>query len=363
MCCARKKTDWDAHQRKKDIDAQVQAAADARTAAAAQTVATGTTTPAGNSPVKLNSNSVDGAGVFDPGDTYRPPHTVVASTTSTKKISDVANCLIWVNHDCEIATLDQKYLRLSGAMDPATHEWKVKDRARLDALLQMAEIGARRGIAFAEKAEVNPSILAMIYERAAHERIQGDDASALDALRNYWRCALLGNVCWQLAHTPKAQPVEAAVPAPTETKTAKNDEKKSHEKPDDSKKTPPAASTNIIVKVSPPSTNEIITPIGPAPKSEPAPAPAHEPPVVPIAHDEPVIPVAPIAAHEDVAPTPPVAETPAAVAEVPTPVVPVVTPELQPAPPRAAPVIDPPTAISPSPRTGGGPCSCRRPSR
>jgi hypothetical protein len=72
----------------------------------------------------------------------------------------------------------------------------------------MAEIGARHGIAFAEKAEIDPSVLAMIYERAAHQRIQGDDASALDALRNYWRCALLGNVCWQLAHTPKAQPVD-----------------------------------------------------------------------------------------------------------------------------------------------------------
>ncbi len=49
----------------------------------------------------------------------------------------------------------------------------MKDRGRLDALLQMAEIGARHGIAFAEKAEIDPSVLAMIYEKAAHERTQG----------------------------------------------------------------------------------------------------------------------------------------------------------------------------------------------
>src|SRR5260221_1741497 len=100
-------------------------------------------------------------------------------------------------------------------MDPTTHDWHVKDRPKLDALLQMAEIGAGHGIAVAEKTEIDPSVLAMIYEKAGYQRTQGSDASALDALRNYWRCALLGNMCWQLAHTHKAQPVNltSATPA------------------------------------------------------------------------------------------------------------------------------------------------------
>ena len=203
------KADWDSHQRKKEIEAQIQAAASAVQAAVSPSTNASATASGQNAPVKPNgSTAPDSAVGFDPGNTYAPPHTVLVPTVAAKKLSDVALCLIWVDHDCEIATLDEKYLRLSGTMDPVTHEWHVKDRAKLDALLQMAEIGARHGIAFAEKAEIDPSVLAMIYERAAHQRIQGDDASALDALRNYWRCALLGNVCWQLAHTPKAQPVD-----------------------------------------------------------------------------------------------------------------------------------------------------------
>ncbi len=146
-------------------------------------------------------------------------------STSGKKLSDAAACLIWVNHDCEIAALDEKYLHLNGAIDPATHEWHVKDRAKLDALLQSAESGARLGIAFAEKAEVDTSVLDLIYERASQLRLLGDDASGLDALRNYWRCALLGNVCWQLAHTRKAVPVNLA-----KTETGKKDSKKPAEK-------------------------------------------------------------------------------------------------------------------------------------
>lgn len=110
------KADWDAHQRKKESDAE----------AAANTPAA-TATP-GAGPVKLDANAPASMVGFDPGDTYRPPHTIVATTAAAKKLSDAALCLIWVNHDCEIATLDEKYLRLSGTMDPVTHEWRLKDR-------------------------------------------------------------------------------------------------------------------------------------------------------------------------------------------------------------------------------------------
>jgi hypothetical protein len=208
------KANWDERQRKREIEATASGA---------------------SSPVKLDSNTAATAVGFDPGNTYAPPHTVIVPTAPVKKTSDVALCLIWANNDCEIATLDEKYLRLSGTIDPATHEWQVKDRAKLDALLQSAELGARRGIAFAEKVEIDSSILSMIYEKAAHLRIQGDDASALDALRNYWRCALLGNMCWQLAHIRKAKPVDTA--NETRKGSADKPDKKSDQKTDDKTKT------------------------------------------------------------------------------------------------------------------------------
>ena len=300
------KADWDAHLRRQANDAETsQSAQPASTNAAPNTQGPG--------PIKLNSNAGAGAVGFDPGDTYRPPHTVIVSADAAKKLSDVALCLIWVNNDCEIATLDEKYLRLSGTMDPVTHEWHVKDRAKLDALLQMAEIGARHGIAFAEKAEINPSILAMIYEKAAHQRTQGDDASALDALRNYWRCALLGNVCWQLAHTPKAQPVDLGTIAPTAgDKNAKKDDTKTDSASTTSNAeatNAPTASTNMAVVV-PPSgngtvTNVIVTPIVP-PSAGNTPVPVN-PPVAAPATNEVVIPVAPIATNTEAAVNPPVA--------------------------------------------------------
>jgi hypothetical protein len=335
------KADWDAHQHKMAIDAQVKAAANAPAPPSP------TAPAAGNSPVKLNANAPESAVGFDPGDTYRPPHTVVAAAPNVKKLSDAALCLIWVNNDCEIATLDEKYLRLSGTTDPATHEWHVKDRAKLDALLQMAEIGARHGIAFAEKTEINPSVLAMIYERAAHQRIQGDDASALDALRNYWRCALLGNMCWQLAHTPKAQPVNASNTPPADgDKSAKTDEKKTDAtataKSDDKTKKDdahgsgpaPTASTNVVVKVSPPGTqtetNVVVTPSAPLAVTNTV-APLN-------------LPVAPIATNEVVVPVAPSAKTNAEVAVDP-PVAPIATNALIPTPPSAATNAD--TAVNP----------------
>ena len=347
------KAEWDARQRKKESDTEA--------AAHAPAPATDSSPASTNAaPVKLNSNAPDSAVGFDPGDTYRPPHTVVATAPDAKKLTDVALCLIWVNHDCEIATLDEKYLRLSGAMDPTTHDWKVKDRAKLDALLQMAEIGARHGIAFADKAGIDPSVLAMIYERAAHGRLQDDDASALDSLRNYWRCALLGNVCWQLAHTPKAQPVDLGTAPPDkngkkpEVASASGDN--STNQADAHQPAPVAAtSTNTVVKVNAPTaevtTNEIVTPITPpatnataevAPPAAPvipvAPIATNEvvnvapatpnygdpvvmppnPPVAPIATNEDNIPVAPIATNMESEPAPPPAPTPGPPVNVPT---------------------------------------------
>jgi len=334
------KADWDAQQRKKEIQAQAAADTQASTAESAPASTNG-------APVKLNSNAPASAVGFDPGDTYKPPHTVVAVTVGVKKLSDVALCLIWVNNDCEIATLDEKYLRLSGTIDSSTHDWHVKDRGKLDALLQMAEIGARHGIAFAEKAEIDPSVLAMIYERAAHQRLQGDDASALDALRNYWRCALLGNMCWQLAHTPKAQPVELSAKAAgdkankkdgkkTDAATVAKSDNETTNNETDNDTNAPSASTNTVVVVNPPgtatTTNEIVTPVAPAAKTNTVVA---VPPVVPAVTNEVVVPIAsPAAKNEDIAVNPPVA--PIATNAIDIPVAPIATNETEhPVPPHA----------------------------
>jgi hypothetical protein len=350
------KADWDSRQRKKEGDAQ------------AATDATNAQTPAasGAESVKLNANAPASAVGFDPGDTYKPPHTIVASSVAAKKLSDVALCLIWVNNDCEIATLDEKYLRLSGTMD-SSHEWHVKDRAKLDTLLQLAEIGARHGIAFAEKAEIDRSILAMIYEKAAHERVQGSDATALDALRNYWRCALLGNMSWQLAHTRKAQPVDltSAPAAGDSDKSANKDGKKTDAdvatKGDDTTKktdasnpaTAPTATTNTAVVVNPPGTapitNQIVTPI--APPAATNTVVAINPPVAPIATNNVALPIAPPAVtNAPVVVNPPVApiatnetEHPAPPPAVPIPVTPPVTNSPPPSPP---PPIPPPAATA-----------------
>ncbi len=87
----------------------------------------------------------------------------------------------------------------------------------------------------------------MIYEKAAHQRTRGNDASSLDALRNFWRCALLGNMCWQLAHTRRAAPVtlqDIADVGPPKPPGTKGDKKAGG-------KTAGPASTNAVVAVSP----------------------------------------------------------------------------------------------------------------
>jgi hypothetical protein len=357
------KTDWDARQRKKEVEAQ-DAANNPDPAAQKPDDGKGTDNKGADdkgkgdktdgkdgkkddktvdvqNAVKLNSNSGQSAPMFDPGTTFVPPHTELAPTTQVKKTSEVAQCLIWVNNDCEIAMLDEKYLRLNGTIDPATKEWHVTDRAKLDALLQSAESGAREGIGFAEKAEVDSSVLSMIYERGAHLRIQSDDASALEALRQYWRCALLGSMCWQLAHAHKAQPIDlgtqeqAGPPAPVAAKTDKAGDKS---QPDKSK---PGDST----------TSDKNAPPKPAPVVTPAPSPA--------ASTNSVIAVTPPTPAAPIDDTPPpvsrralpvtddsLTNAPSVVAP-PTPA-PAPAPSLPPTP-ALAPVVTPPAPLAPSP--------------
>lgn len=360
------KADWDARQRIKELQA-LAALANGKTPAAVSNPTTG-------EPVKLNAGSTTMVG-FDPGNTYAPPNTAIAPTVTARKLSDVALCLIWANTDCEIATLDEKYLRLNGTVDPTSHEWHVKDRAKLDALLQAAEIGARYGISFAEKAEVDPSVFAMIYEKAAHLRIQGDDAAALEALRHYWRCALLGNLCWQLAHTQKAQAVDLA------NTPADGDDKKKDDKDKDKDKKPETADKDkdkkasevppdklIITPPSPPPNVAPVTPIPVTTTTNNAPAPTEAPPrAEAVVEDKPTPVPTPAPVTTPPPPNPPTAPpAPPVVAADPNaddniPVAPVAKPQdfgggdtpPPPAPTPAPPATNASPVIGPQPPAGG----------
>jgi len=212
---------------------------------------------------------------FDFGNAYGPPAAEVQDNATPQpqapKLSDVAQCLIWVNTDCEIASLDQKYLRLGGTFDAATHDWHVKDRSKLDTLLQLAETGALQGSAYAGQAQVDPSVFGMILERATYLREHGDDSNALAGLRNYWRCALLGNMCWQLAHTHKAAVVDLSAEAGGD----KKDKDKDKDKSSDKDKTADNAKPGDKDKSSTPDKNATASATNAAPAAPSAPAPTN----------------------------------------------------------------------------------------
>ncbi|MDD5260782.1 MAG: hypothetical protein PHD76_02940 [Methylacidiphilales bacterium] len=149
---------------------------------------------------------------FTPGDGYDTPKAPVPPLP-VSSLSDAARCLSWVNEYCEIAMLDQKYLHLGGSFDANTFEWKVADRVALENMLQFADLGARRGISFAESAGLDTSILVLIYEAGSNLRASEDNNLRLEGLRQYWRCALLGSMCGQLSFASRAT-VFAPDPAP-----------------------------------------------------------------------------------------------------------------------------------------------------
>jgi hypothetical protein len=321
------KAAWDARQRRKEIE---------HLSGGGDSISTSNTATTNTDAKPTDSNSTDnalkpnsaatGASVgFDPGNTFAPPHTLLGPSVPEKKLSDVASCLIWVNHDCEIATLDEKYLWLSGTVDPVTREWHAKDRTKLDELVQTAELGARHGIAFAAKAEMDPSVLAMIYERATHDRLQGDDTAALESLRNYWRCALLGNMCWQLAHTHKAEPVDLGSGAPAGS-DGKSDQ--SNTAPATSAKPPAPATAATTTTNKPPAPAPAPTQVA---TSNTAPAPTQVVATPATSNSEELIPVAPIAKPQDIGETGPTS-TNAAPSGTNTPPAPPVASSTNPAP-------------------------------
>lgn len=138
---------------------------------------------------------------FIPGPAYGPPRAPEAPA-APRSLSDAAAALAWVNDYCEVAKLEQQYLRLGGTYDPVRLEWTLKNKEALGAMLATADISARRGIMAAGEVGADPTILTMIYQNASSLRTENDPSSQIEALRQYWRCALLGSMAWQLGSGP-----------------------------------------------------------------------------------------------------------------------------------------------------------------
>lgn len=138
---------------------------------------------------------------FVPGKAYGPPRAPVAPAIP-KSLSDTASVLTWVNDFCEVAILDQKYIHLGGSFDEAKMEWTLRNKEALSAMLAHADLAAKRGIVMAVKAGVDATVLTMIYESGQSLRSQSDPLAQLNGLRQLWRCALLGNMGWQLGFGP-----------------------------------------------------------------------------------------------------------------------------------------------------------------
>jgi hypothetical protein len=206
---------------------------------------------------------------FVPGPAFAPPQSPFIPPPSPKG-SELTRCLTWVNDFCEVSFLEHKYLRLSGTMNRVTQQWETRDHAVLQTMLQNADLEARRGMIFAEKAGIDSSVFLLIYERASNLRALDDEKYKLEALRQYWRCSLLGNMCWQLGST--ADPIPSAIPTLT-TKIVPTKVKEPNEV-----KPKPAA---VSVKPAAPSIRAQGVVLKKAVKNTPTPAPAKEPAVLP----------------------------------------------------------------------------------
>ncbi|PTY03986.1 hypothetical protein DB346_02555 [Verrucomicrobia bacterium LW23] len=158
---------------------------------------------------------------WQPSGAYARPRSTNMNTAQGQlvaaavKLSDTSRCLKWVNDYCEVSVLDHKYLKMGGYFDSARQEWVIPQQATLQAMTQYADVAARRGIAMAELIGLNTNILELVYERASYLRSSRRMDDKLEALRQFWRCALLGNMCWQLGYVPKASAMPAGPPPPS----------------------------------------------------------------------------------------------------------------------------------------------------
>jgi len=155
----------------------------------------------------MNRESASGRLGFTPGFGYQEdPGKARATPPPERDISPSADCLSWINTLCEIDALRAKYLVMDGVFDADSARWLLRSDALLERMIQSAEAGARRGIAFLEKLGVDPAALRLVHERGDGLRHGIDADDRIEALRQYWRCSLFGNLCWQLT-LPAPEPV------------------------------------------------------------------------------------------------------------------------------------------------------------
>jgi hypothetical protein len=132
---------------------------------------------------------------FSPGASFAPPE-VAMPAPLPDQLSPTAHLFAWVNDYCEVAALNAKFLGPdSGGGKSALG---ASNRDMLQRMLRHADMGALQAIALAGKVGVDPAMLLLIYERASYLRASEDEERVLESLRQYWRCNLLGNLCWQL---------------------------------------------------------------------------------------------------------------------------------------------------------------------
>lgn len=140
---------------------------------------------------------------FTPGPAYQPPKPP-APPSASFFFNDIAQCFLNVNYFLEAELLNQKYFHLNASLELDSLRWSLSNSITLEKLLQNAEIAARTGMSAARSADIDGSPLAMIYEYATVLRLSDQDQDRIEALRQFWRCAWLGYLSWQLGHIPQA---------------------------------------------------------------------------------------------------------------------------------------------------------------
>lgn len=159
----------------------------------------------------MNRESASGRLGFTPGFGYQEDGAGARSMPPPdRNLGATADCFSWVNTLCEVESLRAKYLVMDGAFDPGSARWLLRSDALLERMIQAADAGAQRGIGFAERVDVSTAVLQLVRERADGMRHRPDADDRIEALRQYWRCSLLGSLCWQLM-LPEPEP---AIPAP-----------------------------------------------------------------------------------------------------------------------------------------------------
>lgn len=309
----------------------------------------------------LNRESASGRLGFTPGFGYQEdPGTSRSGPPPERNISATADCLSWINTLCEVDSLRAKYLVMDGAFDPGSAQWLSRSDALLERMIQSAETGAKRGIAFLNKLGVDPSPLMLVHEMADGLRHRSDTLDRIEALRQYWRCSLLGNLCWQLA-LPPPEPIQPppmvvsedtsarrALPAGDAQAQTDNPAAQTPDAPQETPKIAPSRqsrrssifgrrmNTAPVPKTAPPP--ETAQPWTPPGAASPEPAPTEAPKALPVAPTDGQIMPSPHPTQMVPSPQPRPAQPPRAVPVAPPPPT---------EPPRAIPVS--PTDETPAP--------------